>query len=283
MAGYSRYLQVRRDRTAESNNMNGSTRQALQWSTCALSFIIWISGIAQFCLSLWLLYNRDVSQNLREIDDKLGDLHVSLYVLLGVGAFMALTAFTGWLGAFRMSTLLLVVYFVCLVIACSAEFASSILAGAHQSQVRDYVDEAMNKTMTAHYGIDLAYTNEFDSIQANLQCCGVNSYLDWLATYFGNKQFGTNATSTTEVGRVPLSCCNPIGLLEYKGSCGTSFDDQPLTAYALYVNAQGCIDKVCDVLYSKYVVNIGLAVGNLILQLLGIVTALLLLRSIRKG
>ncbi|KFD54072.1 hypothetical protein M513_05091 [Trichuris suis] len=264
--------------------MNETTqRRLLRWSTCAVSFLIWISGIGQFCLSLWLLYNHDVARNLTEIDDNITSLYVSFYLLLCVGAFIALTAFTGWLGACRTSTALLAVYFICLVISCSAEFASSILASVHRAQVRDYVNDSMNKTMTAHYGINLSYTNNFDSIQANLQCCGVNSYVDWLATYFGNKQFGSNVTGPTDVGRVPLTCCNPIGLLEYKGTCGTSFDNTPLTSYALYVNTEGCLDKVCDILYEKYRLNIGLAVGNLILQLLGMVTALLLIRSIRKG
>ncbi|CDW55595.1 tetraspanin family protein [Trichuris trichiura] len=264
--------------------MNESTKQRmLRLCTCATSFIIWISGIAQFCLSLWLLYNHDVARNMTEIDDNINSLYVSFYLLLCVGAFIALTAFTGWMGAYRTSVALLAIYFICLVISCSAEFASSILASVHRAQVRDYVSESMNKTMTAHYGINLLYTNNFDSIQANLQCCGVNSYVDWLATYFGNKQFGSNSTGPVEVGRVPLTCCNPIGLLEYKGTCGTSFDDNPLTSYALYVNTGGCLDKVCEILYEKYRVNIGLAVGNLILQLLGMVTSLLLIRSIRKG
>ncbi|KRY20084.1 Uncharacterized protein T12_888, partial [Trichinella patagoniensis] len=203
---------------AKSSCMN-----ILRWIVFIMNFLFWkdlsenvkLAGMAVLVVSIWLLLDRDVAQHMIELDARLQEFYVTVYILLAVGIVMSLLGFMGCCGALRKSK--------CLLIA-----------------VKQYIEKSMYETVLSHYGRNNPYTETFDTIQRGLKCCGVKSYTDWLQSYYSTKaedlpELGVGAGN---VGRVPLSCCSDLGLREHDVNCGVTYDKQPLFTYEPYLNTQ---------------------------------------------
>ncbi|KRZ91911.1 Uncharacterized protein T08_15319, partial [Trichinella sp. T8] len=189
--------------------------QAVLEDTLLKNITFKLAGIAVLVVSIWLLLDRDVAQHMIELDARLQEFYVTVYILLAVGIVMSLLGFMGCCGALRKSK--------CLLIA-----------------VKQYIEKSMYETVLSHYGRNNPYTETFDTIQRGLKCCGVKSYTDWLQSYYSTKaedlpELGVGAGN---VGRVPLSCCSDLGLREHDVNCGVTYDKQPLFTYEPYLNTQ---------------------------------------------
>ncbi|KRX21911.1 Uncharacterized protein T07_15123 [Trichinella nelsoni] len=237
-----------------------------------------LAGMAVLVVSIWLLLDRDVAQHMIELDARLQEFYVTIYILLAVGVVMSLFGFMGCCGALRKSKCLLIAFFILLVIVFCAELTCGILAYTHQEQVKQYIEKSMYETVLSHYGRNNPYTETFDTIQRGLKCCGVKSYTDWLQSYYSTKaedlpELGVGAGN---VGRVPLSCCSDLGLREHDVNCGVTYDKQPLFTYEPYLNTQGCLPAVYGKFYQNLDLVIGLAVGIGCFQLIGMLFSMLL-------
>ncbi|KRX92609.1 Uncharacterized protein T4E_4044, partial [Trichinella pseudospiralis] len=237
-----------------------------------------VAGMAVLIVSIWLLLDRDVAQHMIELDARLQEFYVTIYILLAVGVVMSLLGFMGCCGALRKSKCLLIAFFILLVIVFCAELTCGILAYTHQEQVKQYIEKSMYETVLNHYGRNNPYTETFDTIQRGLKCCGVKSYTDWLQSYYSTKaedlpELGVGAGN---VGRVPLSCCSELGLREHDVNCGVTYDKQPLFTYEPYLNTQGCLPAVYGKFYQNLDIVIGLAVGIGCFQLIGMLFSMLL-------
>ncbi|CDW54882.1 tetraspanin family protein [Trichuris trichiura] len=224
------------------------------------------------------MFDRGVAQRMMELDERLHEFYVAVYLLLAVGIVMSLLGFMGCCGALRQSKCLLVSFFLLLVIVFCAELTCGILAYAHQEQVQQYIEKSMYDTVINRYGVDKAYTEVFDSIQSGLHCCGVKSYSDWLESYYATQkrdlpEFGIGSGG---IGRVPFSCCNALGMREHGLNCGTTYDKMPLLMYEPYLNTKGCLNAVYGKFYQNLDIVIGLAVGIGCFQLIGMVFTMLL-------
>ncbi|KRY85397.1 Uncharacterized protein T4D_9212 [Trichinella pseudospiralis] len=189
--------------------------QAVLEDTLLKNITFKVAGMAVLIVSIWLLLDRDVAQHMIELDARLQEFYVTIYILLAVGVVMSLLGFMGCCGALRKSK--------CLLIA-----------------VKQYIEKSMYETVLNHYGRNNPYTETFDTIQRGLKCCGVKSYTDWLQSYYSTKaedlpELGVGAGN---VGRVPLSCCSELGLREHDVNCGVTYDKQPLFTYEPYLNTQ---------------------------------------------
>ncbi|KRY20080.1 Uncharacterized protein T12_888, partial [Trichinella patagoniensis] len=243
-----------------------------------LSENVKLAGMAVLVVSIWLLLDRDVAQHMIELDARLQEFYVTVYILLAVGIVMSLLGFMGCCGALRKSKCLLIAFFILLVIVFCAELTCGILAYTHQEQVKQYIEKSMYETVLSHYGRNNPYTETFDTIQRGLKCCGVKSYTDWLQSYYSTKaedlpELGVGAGN---VGRVPLSCCSDLGLREHDVNCGVTYDKQPLFTYEPYLNTQGCLPAVYGKFYQNLDLVIGLAVGIGCFQLIGMLFSMLL-------
>uniref|UniRef100_A0A5S6QU62 Tetraspanin n=1 Tax=Trichuris muris TaxID=70415 RepID=A0A5S6QU62_TRIMR len=250
----------------------------LRWTVFILNFLFWIAGIAVLGVCIWLLFDRGVAQRMMELDERLHEFYVAVYLLLAVGIVMSLLGFMGCCGALRQSKCLLVSFFILLVIVFCAELTCGILAYTHQEQVQQYIEKSMYDTVLNRYGVEKAYTDVFDSIQSGLRCCGVKSYRDWLDSYYATQkrdlpEFGFGSGG---IGRVPFSCCNALGMREHSLNCGTTYDKIPLSMYEPYLNTKGCLNAVYGKFYQNLDIVIGLAVGIGCFQLIGMVFTMLL-------
>ncbi|OUC44093.1 hypothetical protein D917_09326, partial [Trichinella nativa] len=64
--------------------------------------------MAVLVVSIWLLLDRDVAQHMIELDARLQEFYVTVYILLAVGVVMSLLGFMGCCGALRKSKCLLI-------------------------------------------------------------------------------------------------------------------------------------------------------------------------------
>ncbi|KRZ49106.1 Uncharacterized protein T02_4687, partial [Trichinella nativa] len=252
--------------------------QAVLEDTLLKNITFKLAGMAVLVVSIWLLLDRDVAQHMIELDARLQEFYVTVYILLAVGIVMSLLGFMGCCGALRKSKCLLIAFFILLVIVFCAELTCGILAYTHQEQVKQYIEKSMYETVLSHYGRNNPYTETFDTIQRGLKCCGVKSYTDWLQSYYSTKaedlpELGVGAGN---VGRVPLSCCSDLGLREHDVNCGVTYDKQPLFTYEPYLNTQGCLPAVYGKFYQNLDLVIGLAVGIGCFQLIGMLFSMLL-------
>ncbi|VDP47697.1 unnamed protein product [Soboliphyme baturini] len=111
-----------------------------------------------------------------------------------------------------------------------------------------------------------------------LHCCGVKTYHDWLNSHFATANLGPPelGLGSGNIGRVPHSCCNSLGISEDGENCGVSYNKLPLVTYEPYLNTHGCLDAVYNRFYHNLDIVIGLAVGIGCFQLMGMVLTILL-------
>ncbi|KAJ1369204.1 hypothetical protein KIN20_030612 [Parelaphostrongylus tenuis] len=189
-----------------------------------------------------------------------------------------------------MSQGALAAFFVVLVVVFCLELAAAYMAYNKQETIQQYIESSMYDTIRNRYTTDTNYKSAFDTIQQELECCGVKSYMDWLATNWDRKnvhvddihikkEHGIGAIGGRRVngyGRTPFSCCNDHGKEIYPTNCGVSFTHAPLETYAEFLHSKGCAEALHDSVYRNLDIVIAICVIMGALQLLGMVLAMML-------
>jgi len=171
-------------------------------------------------------------------------------VIIFVGVVIFLVAFFGCCGAWKESYCMMMTFTGLMVALLVLQLVTFIAALVMKSKVRAVVTEPL-KTALDSYHVKDQYKRVLDKIQSGFECCGVEGPADW------NK----NATAETAV---PPSCCtNPR-------------DCTQATAFQ-----KGCLDKLDYWVEANIVLVAAVAVAVCFLQLIGIMCACCLGRSIR--
>ena len=221
------------------------------------------------------------------------------YILIAAGAFIFIISFLGYCGAIKESRVLLTAYGLFIIIIAVLQIAAIVLATFYipqaEEKTKDFFQHTIRKYYTTKNRRD-AVTLSWDFMQAELECCGVESYEDFeKATEFVkyNREEGKGQI-------IPESCC----ILDDSDRAKELFiakDKNCLTtptiqnSYMSTVNIpfllknnfvksltffQGCYEKVKNKLISNLTIVIGVACGVLALQILGIIFAFCLCKAI---
>ncbi|KAG9510319.1 Tetraspanin-6 [Fragariocoptes setiger] len=202
--------------------------------------------------------------------DSLEDTHprvVHTYISIigaGTGVVIALLSLMGFFGAVKRSRVALTLYSAIIIIVVSFIIISLILTYRLASQKPPATKpdrDSINKTVSSYdyANSDDVATRAWDTIQTNLQCCGLTGPDDWTT-------YGKN-------GMIPRSCCktrteSSLPKFEY---CSSS-------DYKV-----GCWETATDFLYSHLSdVRIMLYVV-LIFSLSCVVSALWVVRTLKKS
>nr|CAD7589875.1 unnamed protein product [Timema genevievae] len=180
-------------------------------------------------------------------------------LLIVVGVIIGLVAFFGCCGAAKESTCMIMVFSVFLGIIFILEISAGIAAYVMQDGLRDVLEGRM-RTMMSQYSTDSQVAETFDFIQQRLQCCGLESLTDWEGVTVEDEE--------PDYTQLPSSCCAQYGTGNQTGSCKL-----------LYGN--GCLARVEFILSESTVMLASAAFTLALLQLLGVVFACSLGRSIR--
>jgi len=188
----------------------------------------------------------------------------SAVTLIVIGCVIFLIAFLGCCGALRENHCMLVTFGGIILVLLLVELIGAGLILGYRSQVKIAVqggiDDAMGKyNMT---NPNATVNQVIDDLQYTLKCCGANETTDW------------DRQPHHDIGIYPESCC---GRLEKSSNITCKIADVRKANQDV-----GCVGKLENDIKNALGVLGGIAIAIALIQLIGVVFACCLGRSIRR-
>jgi tetraspanin-18 len=265
---------------------------------CLFNFAFFVVGSAVLCVGIWLAVDKasfihfahfakftvnesvDVGNEARGIIKELTEptvIEQGAYMLIAAGAFIFVLSFLGYCGAIKESRVLLTAYGLFIIIIVLLQVAAIVLAAVYSKPAETHTKEFFQHTVRKYYTTKDrkdAVTLSWDFMQAELHCCGVEGSDDFkLASEFIKY---TNENGDGQV--VPESCCRLDGKTALFKPADENCIYAPTTSNS-YMN-KGCYQTVYDHLISRLNIVIGVVVGVVAVQFLGIIFAFCLCNSV---
>uniref|UniRef100_A0A8C9AJZ5 Tetraspanin n=1 Tax=Prolemur simus TaxID=1328070 RepID=A0A8C9AJZ5_PROSS len=177
-------------------------------------------------------------------------------VIIAVGAFLFLVAFVGCCGTCKENYCLMVTFAIFLSLIVLVEVAAAIAGYVFRNKVMSEFNKDFRQQME-NYSKNNNTASILDRMQKDFKCCGAANYTDW-----------ENIPSMGK-GRVPDSCCVNVTV-----GCGINFKE---------IYMEGCVEKIGGWLRKNVLVVAAAALGIAFVEVLGIVFACCLMKSIRSG
>ncbi|XP_008581357.1 PREDICTED: CD63 antigen [Galeopterus variegatus] len=178
-------------------------------------------------------------------------------VIIAVGAFLFLVALVGCCGACKENYCLMITFAIFLSLILLVEVVVAIAGYVFRDKLRSEFDKDFRQQMQNYSNNQTALL--LDWMQEHFNCCGAANYTDW-----------ENIPSMAK-NQVPDSCC-----INVTAGCGTNFNKEA-------IHKEGCVEKIGDELRKNVLVVAAAALGIAFVEVLGIVFACCLVKSIRSG
>lgn len=217
------------------------------------NLIFWISGIVLMGIGAWIkLKYKDLIQ-LSESNAATGAVF-----LIIIGVIVAIVGFLGCCGAWKENYCMVTTYAILLAIIFILEIAAGAVAYAYKGKLEEVTKKALDEGIKKYFkgGEE---KKAIDNVQKKFECCGVDGYEDYLNQ------------NTTEL---PESCCRTP-------KCNTTVEAmRSLNNTEIYT--QGCLKGFEKFLREHLLIVGGVGIGIAFVQLIGIVFACCLMRSIKQ-
>jgi len=178
--------------------------------------------------------------------------------LIIVGFFIFLIAFLGCCGAIRENYCMLVTFSAVILAILLIELIGSGLILAFRNKLTTLTEKGFIAAIKEYNFTDSPLDKVMDDIQSHLYCCGANNFTDWN----DNEIVKHNET-------YPKSCCNQ--------------NNEPLEKCAPpYTYTIGCVDKIDNEIRGSMGLLGGIGIAVAVIQLIGIVFACSLSRTVKK-
>ncbi|KAK1341056.1 hypothetical protein QTO34_017457 [Cnephaeus nilssonii] len=174
------------------------------------------------------------------------------------GAFLFLVAIVGCCGACQESYCLMVTFVIFLSLIVLVEVATAIAGYVLRGKVMSEFNKDFREHMK-NYPKQNQTDFFLDRMQKEFKCCGAANYTDWETVPLEPKN------------RVPDSCC--VNVTE---GCGVNFKVKD-------IHTEGCVEKIGVWLRSNVLVVAAAALGIAFVEVLGIIFACCLVKSIQSG
>ncbi|XP_033107840.1 CD63 antigen-like isoform X2 [Anneissia japonica] len=218
---------------------------------CMLFFfnaIFWICGLALIIGGVLVL------RNYNEYVKFTGDLGDTIPILIiVVGGIIFITGFCGCCGAIKESYCMVSTYACILIVLLVAEVGIGIAGFVMNDEVKDQITENMDATMKDYQTVNVT-RDLWNDMQKNLKCCGTYNYTDWYDV-IGDK-------------KVPASCCIEKGC---------EVNQTPKNVYE-----EGCSEALFNFIKENIIIIAGIAIGVAVIQIIGVVCACCLMKSIKN-
>ncbi|KAK9708989.1 Tetraspanin family [Popillia japonica] len=176
------------------------------------------------------------------------------FIIVGVIVFVV--AFFGCCGAVRENHCMVITFSVLILLIFGMEAVVGIAGYIRRNEVKSMLESRFNESMHAYYQNQTEVQQSWNILQHELKCCGMNGPSDW--------------TDITHKDTLPHTCCPDT---TNNGSC-------KITTINKYQDS--CLEKL-KVIIEKYGSVIGgVGIGVAAVQIIGVVFACCLARSIRK-
>jgi len=270
---------------------------------CLFNFTFFVVGSAVLCVGVWLAVDMasfiqvtkfsslnegiDIDNQVKGIIREVTQptvIEQGAYILIAAGAFIFIISFLGYCGAIKESRVLLTAYGLFIIIIALLQITAIVLASVFREQAekhtKDFFEHTIHKYYTTAEQRD-AVTLSWDFMMAEMKCCGVHSYEDFSKA----TEFRKYVLEEDKGQQVPEACCMLKNDRKPEELAKQLFDpidanciSTPTTSNS-YMN-QGCYDRVKDFMLMHYWWVIGVSVGVLALQILGIIFAFCLCKAI---
>ncbi|KAI6655050.1 Tetraspanin-3-like [Oopsacas minuta] len=205
---------------------------------CIVSIAL-LAGIAYY------FYAADQYKGVADDRDVLVYTVVPLVILIVVAIMLFLLSILGIISACLDVKPLLLLYGVLLACVVLAQVIGGGLVIGFKDTVLKELSNGFIENIPTYSSSD-AFRESVDYIQTQLQCCGVNSYTDWVKN---------------GVLVIPQSCC--------KSNSGC-------VPVLPFIYTEGCIDKISGVLTKSAAITISVAIVLALIQLSGVVVAFII-------
>ena len=177
-------------------------------------------------------------------------------LMIVVGAIVFIVSFFGCCGAIKENHCMIITFSVLLLLIFALELGAGISGYMMRGEVRTMVENRMNSTM-GQYTVNDEIHRSWDIMQHDLQCCGIYGPNDWARIGFPDDT-------------APNSCCKEIP----KGSkCDLN---------SIYLREEGCLHNLQSAIEHNALIMGGVGIGIAVIQLVGVIFACCLARSIRR-
>ncbi|XP_051890109.1 tetraspanin-7-like [Pristis pectinata] len=232
--------------------INKGTMALLKLTLMAFSFVFWTAGLTMFTIGIWAKISLGSYLELST-----NDYPNTPHILLAMGAAVILWGFLGCFSAATEHRCLLKTYGVFQIAVLIGGLSAGLSALFYRKDIAEGFRNGLGEAIQV-YGEDEEKANAIDDIQRTLDCCGVESYKDWVPSPWSEEQFGN--------GSVPLSCCT------VRKGC----QNNPVTPDARGIYKEGCFKKIYNFVNDNlFYIAVG-ALGLAVVQVIGIVLACLL-------
>ncbi|CAG2173726.1 unnamed protein product [Oppiella nova] len=240
--------------------MQGMQKRRLQTKACIagaktflmlFNIVFWFVGIILLISGIWM---RASIARVFEVSQFHFALP-SLFICTGI-AMVMIGVFACCCTTNEKPTLLFtlsIFFFIVFVMV----FSASITGYVYRDNLKESLHNSLNQTLL-EYGTGGILDMDWDRVQQNLECCGVDSFKDWIYTEWANE----NRT-------FPNSCCRDGKV------CDNVDNDQ------IYLN--GCYQEILNLLHNN--LN-GIAIGMLLVaffQIIGMSLSCCLALNINKA
>lgn len=262
----------------------------IKYIVFAVNFLFFVMGIAAVALGIYALVDKNDMEALTKIDSDgklaefngVGLLQSGAIVLIVGGACLLLLGFLGCCGAVKEVRCLLATYAAIVIVIIIIQLTAAGLAIAFKGRIEDYLKEGLKKGLVLNYdgtrNSTNAFSRAFDFAQVYFECCGVDGASDFANATKWKDNYPTDT--------VPRTCCElrnrdaffDDNIIELKiQTCPTTAagTGNPNTSTP-------CYSKIEDWIKTRAAIIIGIAFGIIFIEILAVVFACCLYRSIES-
>ncbi|XP_036420750.1 tetraspanin-1-like [Colossoma macropomum] len=171
---------------------------------CVFNGVIFLAGGVAVSVGILVEMN---SKYLRTVLDHIKDSPPALaqvgnvgYLLIAVGAVLAIMGFLGCCGALCESKCMLLTFFIIILIVFLAEVAGAVIILLFQPTAQKLLEEIRQKaaqSIKSSYGENKVLTTAWNETMNLMKCCGYNNYNDF-----------TDSPFVKHNSQYPNDCCH---------------------------------------------------------------------------
>ncbi|XP_011337160.3 tetraspanin-9 [Ooceraea biroi] len=145
--------------------------ECVKFSFLLLNGMALLVGITAIVTSAWMLADGDFTS-------RLNGQRLAMTILLILGVFVSLVAFTGIVGVVARRRHFMIFYLICQSIALCAIFVCVTMSFSFFDKIARKIRDDMINSVANYQSLNWA-TEAWDNTQRYLKCCGIKSSNDW--------------------------------------------------------------------------------------------------------
>lgn len=242
----------------------GQSTTIVRYLFFGFNLIFWILGLVVLAIGIYSRVENDTWKDLINTNS----MFQAANLLIAAGIFVSVIGFLGCFGAIKKNQWCLFGYTVLVVVIFILEVAGGAYAYSNRKQVQEKLTKGVQGGVLVTYGrndtVSIGISHAVDWFQQNVKCCGAAGPTDWVQSYW-------HSNVSADGIQVPKSCC-----VKPSGDCnvGISADSNSTAIFN-----RGCVQVGKEFAKKNLWMVGGAGVGIAVIEVLGVVFALLLCRA----